>query len=108
MNCSVNVAIALIIKCDSWLLIKVNGQPNIVIIFSYINLVATSLERVSTGSASAHLVTYSTVVMIYHAPILLARTVNGPIKLIAQISNVRLGFTKIKGISVLGKGQPKH
>ena len=45
--------------------------------------------------------------MIYHAPILLARTVNGPIKLIAQISNVRLGFTKIKGISVLGRGQPK-
>ena len=47
------------------------------------NLAATSLEQVSTGSASAHLVTYSTVVMMYLAPILFAGTGNGPIKLIA-------------------------
>ena len=65
---------------------------------------ATSLEQVSTGFESAHLVTYSTVVIIYHAPDLLVGIRNGLIKSIAQISNVRLGFTDIKGILVLGKG----
>ena len=97
-----------VIKCDPWSLIKVNGKQNIVIIFSCMNLVATSLEQVSTGSASAHLVTYSTTVMIYRAPVLLAGTGNGPMKSIAQISNVRLGFTKIKGIVVMVKDRPRH
>ena len=72
------------------------------------NLVATSLEHVSTSSASAHLVTYSTAVMIYLAPDRLAGIGNGTMKSIAQISNVRLGFTNIKGISVLGRGRPSH
>ena len=72
------------------------------------NLVATSLDQVLTGSTSTHLVTYSTAVMMYCAPILLSGTGNGPMNLIAQISNVRLVFTNIKGISVLGKGRPKH
>ena len=72
------------------------------------NLAATSLEQVSTGYASTHLVTYSTIVMMYLTPVLFAGTRNGPIKSIAQISNVKLGFTDIKGISVLGKGRPRH
>ena len=64
---------------------------------------ATSLEQVLTGSSSSHLVTYSTVVIIYRAPKLLADIGNGHIKLIAQISNVRIGFIDIKGISLLGR-----
>ena len=70
------------------------------------NFAATSLEHVSTGSASAHLVTYSTTAMIYLMSVLFANTGNVPIKSIAQISNVRLGFTDIKGIYVLGSGRP--
>ena len=69
---------------------------------------ATSLKHVSTGSASTHLVTYYTAVIIYLAPDLLVGIGNGPMKSIAQISNVRLGFTDIKVISVLGKGQPSR
>ena len=64
---------------------------------------ATSLEQVSTCSASSHLVTYSIVVIIYHAFVLLSGIGNGLIKLIAEISNVKLGFTDIKGIFVLGR-----
>ena len=60
------------------------------------------------GSASAHLVTYSTAVIIYLAPDHLEGIGKGPMKSIAQISNVRLGFTDIKGISVLGRGGPSH
>ena len=72
------------------------------------NLVATSLEQVSTGSASAHLVTYSTTVIIYLAPIIFAGIGNGPMKSMAQISNVKLAFIDIKEISVLGRGRPSH
>ena len=72
------------------------------------NLAAISLEHVSTGSASAHLVTYSIVVIMYLAPVLFAGIGNGPMKSMAQISNVRLGFIDINGISVLGKGQPSR
>ena len=82
----------------------VSGHPNRVMIFSYMNLAATSLEHVSTGSASAHLVTYSTAVIIYLTPDHLVGIGNSPMKSIAQISNVRLGFTDIKGIFVLGRG----
>ena len=94
----------LLIKCDPWSLIRVIGHPNLVMIFSWINLAAISLEHVSTGSASAHLVTYSTAVMMYLSPILFAGIGNGPMKSMAQISNVKLGFTDIKGISMLGMG----
>ena len=72
------------------------------------NLASISLEHVSTGSASAHLVTYSTAVIMYLAPVLFAGMGNGPMKSMAQISNVKLGFTDIKGIFVLGRGQPSH
>ena len=54
----------------------------------------------STGFASAHLVTYSTAVIMYLALVLFAGMGNGPMKSMAQISNVKLGFTDIKGISV--------
>ena len=43
---------------------------------------------------------------MYLAPILFAGMGNGPMKLMAQISNVKLRFTDIKGIFVLGIGQP--
>ena len=72
------------------------------------NLAAISLEHVLTGSTSAHLVTYSTAIIIYLAPDLFAGIGNGPMKYMAQISNVRLGFTEIKGISMLGRGRPSH
>ena len=104
-NWSVRVLIVLLIKCVPWLFIRVSGHPNRVMTFSYINFVATSLEHVLAGSACAHLVTYSTAVIMYLAPILFASIGNGPLKSMAQISNVKLGFTDIKGISVLGRGQ---
>ena len=69
---------------------------------------ATSIEHVSTGSASSYLVTYSTAMIIHLAPDHLAGIGNGPMNSMAQISNVRLGFTDIKGISVLGRGRPSH
>ena len=70
---------------------------------------AISLEHVLTGSASAHLVTYSTAVIMYLAPILFDGCMgNGTMKSIAQISNVKLGFTNIKGIYVLGRGRPNR
>ena len=68
------------------------------------NFVVISLEQVLISSASTHLVTYSTVVIIYRAHVRLADIGNGPINSIAQISNFKLGFTDIKGISVLGRG----
>ena len=98
----------LLIKCDPWSLIRVIGHPNLVMIFSYINLAAISLEHVSTSCASAHLVTYSTAVIMYLTPVLFTGMGNGPTKSMAQISNVKLGFTDIKGIYVLGRGQPSH
>ena len=81
------VLIVLLMKCVPWSLIRVSGHPNMVMIFSYINLTIISLEHVSTSSTSAHLVTYSTAVMIYLAPILFAGIGNGPMKSMAQISN---------------------
>ena len=63
---------------------------------------------VSTGFASAHLVTYSTAFIIYLAPVLFAGIGNGPMKSMAQISNFKLGFNDIKGISVLGRGRPSR
>ena len=72
------------------------------------NLVAISVDHVSTSSASTHSVTYSIAVMTYLAPVLFASIGNGPMKSMAQISNVKLGFTDIKGISVLGRGRPSH
>ena len=69
---------------------------------------AILLEHVSTSSASAHLVTYSTAVIMYLALVLFAGIGNGPMKSMAQITNVKLGFTDIKGISVLGRGRPSH
>ena len=47
------------------------------------NLEAISLEHVSTGAASTHLVTYSTAVIMYLAPVLFAGIGNGPMKSMA-------------------------
>ena len=89
-------------------MIKFSGQLNLVIIFIYINFMATSLEHVSIGSVSSHLVTYSTAIIVCHGPILLSSIWNGTIISISQISNVKLGFTDIKGITVLGRGLPSR
>ena len=62
----------------------------------------------STGSTSAHLVTYSTAVIMYLAPFLFVGMWNGTMKSMAQISNLKLGFTDINGISVLGRGRPSR
>ena len=59
------------------------------------NLAAILLEHVLTGSASAHLVTYLTAVMIYLVPVHFAGIGNGPMKSMAQIF-------------VLGKGLPSR
>ena len=72
------------------------------------NCAATSLEQVSTGSTSSHLATYSTAMIIYRAPVRLVGTGNGPMKSIAQISNVKFGFTDIIRILVLGRGWSNH
>ena len=104
LNYSIKAAIFLFIKCDPLSLIKVSGHTNCVMMLSYINFATISLEHDSTGSASAHSVTYSTDVIIYHAPVRLASIENGPMKSIAQISNFKLGFTDIKGFFVLGRG----
>ena len=48
--------------------------------------------------------TYSIVVIIYRDPVHLVGIGNGLINSIAQISNVKLGFTDIRGILVLGRG----
>ena len=82
-NCLVKFLIVLLIECVPWSLINVSGHPNIVMMFSLINSATTSLEHVSTGSTSTHLVTYSIVVIIYLAPNLLAGIGNGPMKSIA-------------------------
>ena len=47
------------------------------------NLAATSLEQVSTGSNFAHLVTYSTAVIMYLALVLFVGIGNGPMKSMA-------------------------
>ena len=49
---------------------RVRGKPNIVMMFSYFNFVANSLVHESTSSTLAHFVTYSTTVIMYHAPVL--------------------------------------
>ena len=108
MNWSISALMVLLIKCEPWSLIRIIGHPNLVVIFSYINLVAISLEHVSNGSAYAHLVTYSTAVIMYLAPILFTGMGNGPMKSMGQISNVKLGLNDIKGISVLGIGRPSR
>ena len=70
------------------------------------NLAATSFMHEGTSSASAHFVTYSTVVIIYLAPVLLPYLRNGPTKSIAHVSKAKLGFTGIRGISFFKRGRP--
>ena len=66
--------------------------------FSYINLASTSFVQEWTGSASAHLVTYSTTVILHLAPIHFPCFGEGPIKYMAQVSKVRLGLMGRRGI----------
>ena len=87
-------------------LIKVIPKPNLVIIFSYINLDATSFVQDLAGFAYAHLVTYSTIVIMYLDLILCPDFGNGPTKYMVQISKVKLGFMEIRGILCNFKGFP--
>ena len=104
MHCYVKAVIILFIKCDPLSLIKVSGHPNHVMTFSYINCVAISIEHDLTGSSSPHLVTYSSVVIIYYAHVHHGGIENSPMKLIAQISNLNVVFIDIKGIFLLDRG----
>ena len=70
------------------------------------NLAATSFVHEGTSSTYAHLVTYSTVVIIYLAPVRFPYFGNGPIKSIAQVSKVNLGLIGKRGISFFGSGRP--
>ena len=70
------------------------------------NLDATSFQHEGTGSASSHLVTYSTVVIMYLAPVLLPCFGNGPTKSIAEVSKPKLRFIGMRGISFFRRGQP--
>ena len=74
--------------------------------FSYINLVATSFVQEWTGSTSSHLVTYSTTIIMYLAPVLFPCFGKGPIKPMAQVSKVRLGLMGRRGISFFYNDRP--
>ena len=74
--------------------------------FSYMKFVAASFVQEWIGSPSAHLVTYSIVVIMYLAPILIPCFGKGPIRFMAQVSNVRLGLMERRGISFFYNGQP--
>ena len=65
MNYFINVSMVWLIKWDPLSLINVLGQPNHIIMFSYMNFVATSFVQDSTGSPSSDLVTYSIDVITY-------------------------------------------
>ena len=66
-------------------------------------LAMTSISS-SMTSSSAHLVTYSTNVIMYLAHVLYPGLGKGPTKSIANISNVRLVFMDIRGISFCFRG----
>ena len=87
-------------------LIRVMWNPNLVIMFSYINLVATSLLNDSIGSTFVDFVTYSRTMIMYLALVLYPGFGKDPTKSISYISNVRLGVMDIWGISFCFKGLP--
>ena len=93
-------------KCVPWSLIRFKGHPNIVIMFSYINLVATYFVQEWIGSSFSYLVTYSTAVIMYLALVLFPCFGKGTIKSMAKVSNVRLGLMGRRGISFFYKGRP--
>ena len=70
------------------------------------NLAATTFVHEGIGSTSTHLVTYSTAVIMYLAPVLLPCFGNGPTKSITQVSKDKLGFIGMRGISFFKRGQP--
>lgn len=70
------------------------------------NLAATYFVQEWTGSTSAHTMIYSTTVIMYLIPILFPCFGKGPIKSMAQVSNVRLGFMGRRGISFFCNGWP--
>ena len=90
----------LLIKWVPMLLMRVRVKPNIVMMFSYMNFVATSLVHDSTCSTSTYCVTYSIVVIMYLAPILWPRLEKVPTESMAHISNVRLWLTDTRLISL--------
>ena len=101
-----SVSMVWLMKCVPWSLIRFKGNSNLVIMFSYINLVATSFVQEWTGFASSHLVTYSTLVIMYLAPIIFPCFGKGTVKYMVQVSKDRLGIMGRRGISFFYNGQP--
>lgn len=66
-------------KCVPRSLINVSGHSNLVMIFSYINLVATTCVHDSTCPASTHFVKYVMAAIIYLDPVHRPGVGNGPL-----------------------------
>nr|KUM49059.1 hypothetical protein ABT39_MTgene4396 [Picea glauca] len=54
MNYLVRFVIILLMKSVPWSLVKLLGQPNLVVLFSMINIIAVSDEQSVVRVASAH------------------------------------------------------
>jgi hypothetical protein len=70
-----------------WSLIKILGNPNLVITFSNKKCVVISALNSFTGVASAHLVKYLVALMIYLSPDNFVGGWIGPTKPISHFSN---------------------
>jgi len=74
-------------KCVPWFLIKTLGHPNRVITCSKKTCVVVSALQSFTSAASAHLVRYSIMVMMYLALVIFVGGLIGPTKSIVHLSN---------------------
>ena len=81
-------------------------KSNLLMMFSKRNCAAIAASQFLTALASAHLVRYSVLVMIYLAPICFPGGLIGPTKSIAHMSNVRSMTCGRSGISSRREGFP--
>jgi hypothetical protein len=95
------MSMEIFIKCVPGPLIKVSGQPNLVMMFLYINFTTTSLVKISTISTLTHILIHSTTIMICFVHVLFPLLGNSPINSMDGILKGRLGFINGKGISSL-------
>jgi len=93
-------------KCVPWLLIKTLGHLNLVITYSNEKRVVVSALQYFTGAASAHLVRYFVMVIMYLDHVLLVGGLIGPTKSIAHLSNACNVTCGCNGISSLLFGLP--
>jgi hypothetical protein len=77
----------LLIKCVPWSLIRVFGHPNRVMISSNIDHAVVFALQSLTSLASAHIVKYSVIVMMYLSLVHFLGGLIGPMKSIAHLSN---------------------